>query len=114
MKYDVNTIDKSCKLYGYEARYLNHGSGIEQILITKIHYDDEQKELGNYFKPDIVVDFHYIGDDDFNLIIDRFKICFEGYGALEIDKENEVCENIHKAKKLVDNLNQYVNECNKL
>lgn len=58
-----------------------------------MHYEDEAQKADNYYKPNISVDFYY--DEDYDLVVNRFAICFEGYGLIELNEENKVCDNIY-------------------
>jgi len=107
MKYNIETIKSMCEPYGYNAR----NSGY-QLYVNKIFTDDEDKNKENWWKPEI---YSKLLNDEYNMneyIIDRFAVCFSGYGTLNLEEENKVMENLKRAKELVDKLNAYIRVCN--
>ena len=107
MKYDIELIKVMCEPYGYAAR----NSGY-MCYINKTFSENEEENKENWWKPEI---FCKLVNDEYNMNeydIDRFAICFSGYGTLEPEEENKVMNNLKLAKELVDKLNEYVNKCN--
>lgn len=107
MKYNIETIKSICESYGYSAR----NSGY-QLYVNKIYGDDEDKNKENWWKPEI---YSKLLNDEYDMneyIIDRFAVCFSGYGTLTLEEENKVIKNLNMAKELVDKLNEYINICN--
>ena len=108
MKYDIEKIKEICIPYGYCAR----NSGY-MCYINKLFSENETENKENWWKPEI---FCKLTNDEYNINeydIDRFAICFSGYGTLESEEENKVMNNLKLAKELVDKLNEYVAVCNK-
>ena len=109
MKYNIEIIKDMCLQYGYSA----HNSG-HNCYVNKLTTDDENKNKENWWKPEIyckIIDNEY---DISDYTIDRFAVCFSGYGTLTLEEENKVIENIKITKELVDKLNDYVNSCNEM
>ena len=108
MKYNIETIKEICKPYGYSAYNMGYNCRID-----KLSSNDEIKNQENWWKPEI---FCKTNDElschVFDYHIDRFAICFSGYGTLEPEEENKVMNNLKLAKELVEKLNEYVNKCN--
>lgn len=107
MKYNIETIKDICLQYGYSAYNTGYNCNI-----NKVTTDDEVKNQENWWKPEIfckTIDDEYYIDE---YTIDRFAVCFSGYGTLTLEEENKVIENIKSAKELVDRLNAYVTICN--
>lgn len=108
MKYNIETINDICLQYGYSARTTSYNCSINNITT-----EDEVKNQENWWKPQIVCktiddDYYPIGE----YIIDRFAICFSGYGTLTLEEENKVMQNLKQAKEMVDRLNAYITICN--
>ena len=107
MKYNIEKIKEMCEIYGYSAR----NSGY-MCYINKTFRENEEENKENWWKPEI---YCKLVSDEYNMneyTIDRFAVCFSGYGTLELEEENKVMNNLKIAKELVDKLNEYINECN--
>ena len=108
MKYDIEKIKEMCIPYRYNAR----NSGY-MCYINKSFSENEEENKENWWKPEI---YCKLVSDEYDIneyTIERFAVCFSGYGTLELEEENKVINNLKFAKELVDKLNGYINECNK-